>query len=311
VVNGTCDWFPLRVLPALGVEVVPTVHCVLWRKGERLRGVRKLIATLDRKFFARSVAALMSASHEITTQISKVAGGRARPVHEFLPSYRREQFAGLGEPPPQRKPFRVLFAGRIEREKGVFDLLEIAKAFGAAGRTEVEFDLCGTGGVLEELKAAVAAAGLGGRFRCHGHRDKATMREMFARCHAVIVPTTTQFIEGFNQVVAEGVLSGRPVITSSVCPALEYVREAVVEAPPDDVGAYGAAILRLCDDLNYYRSKVAGCRAAQGQFYDPERSWGTALRNVLRSAGLIAHARPAAWAATAVTAAKPSSSPSL
>ena len=40
------------------------------------------------------------------------------------------------------------------------------------------------------------------------------MREMFRQAHVLIVPTTTDFIEGFNQVVVEGVLAGRPVITS-------------------------------------------------------------------------------------------------
>ena len=98
---------------------------------------------------------------------------------------------------------------------------------------------------LTELKAAAESADLAERFRCHGHCNKPTMREMFARCHVVIVPTTSEFIEGFNQVVAEGVLSGRPVITSSVCPALDYVRDAVVEVPPDDVKGYGDAILKL------------------------------------------------------------------
>ncbi len=107
------------------------------------------------------------------------------------------------------------------------------------------------------------------------------MRETYARSHAVIVPTTSDFIEGFNQVVAEGVLSGRPVITSRVCPALEYVREAVVEVSVDDVQGYGDAILRLCDDGEFYRAKRRGCVGAQAQFYEVERGWGAALKKVL------------------------------
>jgi glycosyltransferase involved in cell wall biosynthesis len=97
----------------------------------------------------------------------------------------------------------------------------------------------------------------------------------------VIVPTTSDFIEGFNQVVAEGVLAGRPVITSAVCPALDYVRDAVVEVPPDDVRAYGDAVLTLCDDEAFYRARAQGCVAAQGQFYDAGRGWAAAVREVL------------------------------
>ena len=29
---GSCHWFPLRVLPWLGIKVVPSLHCVLWKK---------------------------------------------------------------------------------------------------------------------------------------------------------------------------------------------------------------------------------------------------------------------------------------
>jgi glycosyltransferase involved in cell wall biosynthesis len=175
----------------------------------------------------------------------------------------------------------VLFVGRIERNKGVFDLLAIARRLGAAGRGEIEFDICGAGSHLDELKRQAVEEGLENRFRCHGYCSKPTMREMFARSHVVIVPTTSEFIEGFNQVVAEGVLNGRPVITSSVCPALDYVRGAVVEVPPDDVTAYGDAIMRLCDDEEFYRACCRSCAAAQAQFYDEGRSFAAALRKVL------------------------------
>ena len=104
---------------------------------------------------------------------------------------------------------------------------------------------------------------------------------MFRDCHVLIVPTTTDFPEGFNQVVGEGILAGRPVITSSVCPALDYVREAVVEVPADDVSAYHDAILRLHDDLALYEQKRSASVALQGQFYDPKRGWAQALRMAL------------------------------
>src|SRR5207302_10136880 len=124
---------------------------------------------------------------------------------------------------------------------------------------------------LDGLRRGADEAGLAGRFRCHGYCSRAFMRQMYARSHAVIVPTTSDFIEGFNQVVAEGVLSGRPVITSRVCPALDYVRDAVVEVGVDDVQGYGDALLRLCDDPAFYRARCDGCVAAQPQFYDTGR----------------------------------------
>ena len=107
------------------------------------------------------------------------------------------------------------------------------------------------------------------------------MREMYSQTHVVIVPTTTDFIEGFNKVVAEGILAGKPVITSSVCPALEYVADGIVEVPPNDTQAYGTAIIRLHEDRSLYESKRRGCTALQEQFYDPDRGWAAALKRML------------------------------
>jgi glycogen synthase len=160
-------------------------------------------------------------------------------------------------------------------------VLAIAQRYAAEGRTDIEFDLCGSGTALTELRKEIESAGLTASVRCHGHCGQETMTEMYSRSHVVIVPTTTEFIEGFNKVVAEGVLAGRPVVTSNVCPALALVREAVVEVPADDVDAYAKAILRLRDDAELYDAKRRACAAAQEQFYSPDKGWAAALKGVL------------------------------
>lgn len=281
--DGTCHWFPLRVLPKLGVTIIPTVHCMLWRKSAPPPGrVKRIINWLDRPFWRRSAGSILSASSDITRQIAQFAGGSHRPAIEFLPTYRAGTFEDL-IPPDPLKPFRVLFAGRIESFKGVFDLLAISKNLNAIGRTEIEFDLCGAGSALERLKQEALQAGVSDRFRIHGHRDRTKMRQMFRDCHVLIVPTTSDFAEGFNQVVVEGVLAGRPVVTSDVCPALDYVKDAVVQVPADDVQAYQDAIVQLCDDRALYDQKRQASVALQGPFYDPSNGWAAALRKALCS----------------------------
>ena len=205
---------------------------------------------------------------------------RAVPVLPFIPTYRAGAFDGFGAPAPA-PPFRVFFAGRIERNKGVFDLFDIARRFAGEGHLDVEFDLCGEGSQLDELRRAVSNAGLQERFRCHGHSTRPFMREMYERCHVVIVPTTSDFLEGFNKVVAEGVMAGRPVITSSVCPALEYVKDAVLEVPADNPSAYGDAILQLKTNAALYSAKRQGCDVARGQFYDSSLGWKAALERAV------------------------------
>jgi glycosyltransferase involved in cell wall biosynthesis len=283
VVDGTTHWFILSILSWLGVQVIPSIHCGLWRKYVSPSKVQMGLLKLSRHLFTRGCTSVLAVSEEISEQIAQLTDHQNQPVRTFTPLYRRDEFSELFPPSTQRSPFRVLFVGRIERSKGVFDLLEIAKDLAAKGRHDITFDLCGTGSEIVTLRAAVRQAGLESRFVCHGHCNKSKMRYMFNRSHTLIVPTRTEFAEGFNKVVAEGVLSGRPVVTSDVCPALPYVRDAVVEVPPNDIAGYSNALVKLCDDYPFYEQKRQNCKALQKQFYDPSNGWGAALKSVLLS----------------------------
>ncbi len=275
IVADGAHWFALGLMPWFGIKVVPTLHCVLWPTHRQTGGrVTRWVRALNARFFRRRVTAVLSLSNDITKQVRSMTADV--PIIPFLPTYRPESFGEGFGPPPAAPPFRVFFAGRIEKNKGVFDLLEIAKRFAAAGEP-IEFDLCGDGSQLEPLRHAASETGVSGVFRLHGHSTKTFMREQYEKCHVVIVPTTSDFVEGFNKVVAEGVLAGRPVITSSVCPALEYVAAAVIEVPPDDARAYGDAIVRLKNDSALYESKRAGCATVRSQFYDPSLGWKAAV----------------------------------
>jgi glycosyltransferase involved in cell wall biosynthesis len=281
ICDGTCHWFALRLLPWLGVRVIPTLHCMFWPQSSPPPGqIKRLLNRLDLPFWHRSATAILSASSDINCQLDQLTANLHAPVIDFLPTYRPGTF-DAAPPALDRKPFRVLFGGRIEAYKGVFDLLEVARQLNQACRDEIEFDLCGAGSAIEQLKRKAAELALSDRFRIHGHCDRPTMRQMFHQAHVLIVPTTTDFAEGFNQVVVEGVLAARPVITSSVCPALDYVRKAVVEVPPDDVDSYRQAILRLLDDRDFYEQKRNACLALQSQFYDATRGWAAALLRTL------------------------------
>lgn len=294
IARGT-HWFLLTPLTWIGVRVVPSLHCVLWPKYGRRSRIQRLVDRWNGAFFKRRAFAIMSASDDIDRQVRDSTGGNPRPMVSFLPLYRRKCFESIPAAEWSRRPFRVLYAGRIEEYKGVFDLLDAAHQLNAAGYREIEFDLCGTGAAFHLLKQKTDATGLAAGFRLHGHCGRDVMETMYAKAHVVIVPTTTRFVEGFNQVVVESILSGRPVVTSSVCPALAYVRDAVVEVPPDDVPAYAAAIRKLYEEESFYETKQLACRTVQDQFYDLERSWYAALRHILTASRSSQPPAPRSW----------------
>jgi glycosyltransferase involved in cell wall biosynthesis len=301
---GGAEWFSLGLIPLLGVKVVVTFHGHLWRVARPPTGLDRFFWKLNGRFFRRHAKAFMYISDSIAEQLRGLTGPLSVPVLRFTPTYRAELFRpAASTPPPAPPPYKVFYAGRVEENKGVFALLDIAKRFKAEGRTDIEFDLCGDGHALDELRRQAKEAGLADTFRCHGHVIKREMASWYQRSHLVVVPTTTDSIEGLNKVVVEAVLASRPVVTSRVCPALEYVRPGVLEVPPDDTKAYGDAILRLVDDRALYEEKVRGCAASTEQFYDPARSWAATLRKVLALIGATGDVRQAAADESAAPAA--------
>jgi glycosyltransferase involved in cell wall biosynthesis len=291
VVCGGTHWFILSLMSMCGIRVVPSLHCMLWRTGTRpgqfgYAWVRHLLRKWDGWFFRNHTVAILSVSAELTSQIRSLqTSGESKPlptIHTFTPIYRRGAFDRI-TPAPVGRPFRVLYIGRIERNKGVFDMSRVALRLANEGHTDIEFDLCGSGSAMAELRRCVEATGIGARFRLHGHCNQKRLAGLLSDCHAVIAPTQCDFLEGFNKVVVEGVLSHRPVITSSICPSLSLVRDAALEVQPNDVQGYGDAIIRLRDDPELYNRLVEGGRSLSAQFYDESISWGETLHSVLRS----------------------------
>ena len=280
----------IRAFLPRSVKIVAELHNALWSNcgahSPKIIGIR----VAYRSFFCDGCDAILSVSRQIKQQVHEVSGPNHAPFVDFLPLFRAEVFQGI-PPPVEADGFRVMYAGRVERSKGIFDLLEVAVRLHRE-RQSVAFDICGTGSAMSELEADVRRQGLQDVFILHGWCGHDTMRNNFTRANVVVVPTRQSFNEGFNMVVVEALLAGRPVITSRVCPALEYVKDAAVEVPPDDPNAYYDAILRLKFDRQLNERLKAARASAMARFLDPSQSYGAAVRHVLQALLLGSQPRP-------------------
>ncbi len=272
-------FWPLRWF---GVAIVPSLHNGFWPAGRQPRGrVKRLVQRLNGAFWHRCVAATLSISPECIRQLRTFAPRLRGEVIHVRPQYRRQCLDLTAPPPLSRRPFRVLFAGRIEGNKGVFDLLQIADRLHRKDPGGYEWELCGSGGALEELRQKVQQRGLEGVVHTPGWLSRPQMAQAMGRCHVVVVPTRSELAEAFNKVAVESVLAGRPVITSSATPALDLVAQAAVEVKPDDLDDYQRAVENLRDDPSLYDAKRRACGELQPQFYNRDFSWGAALERVL------------------------------
>lgn len=104
----------------------------------------------------------------------------------------------------------ILYCGRIERAKGVMDLLEAFRAI-APRAPDLGLVLLGDGGAMAEAKAA--AAQLGARVLFLGARPLAEVPRWMSACTLLALPSHA---EGSPNVVREALASGRPVVGTDV-----------------------------------------------------------------------------------------------
>lgn len=220
VSDGTAHWVTLPMFRLIRTHVILSFHNTLWRwlspKGDHWQRVTKVCG----RVFANHCAAILVASRTISENIAMATKGRSSPIMEFLPTYLAADFDEILPVELDDQTFRVLFAGRVTRDKGALALIEMAELLRNRGCSAIEFNICGEGSALADVHKLVRAAGLDEIVRFHGQCSGPELKRMYGCAHVVVVPTTTDFREGFNQVVAEAALAGRIVVTSRVCPAI-------------------------------------------------------------------------------------------
>jgi glycogen(starch) synthase len=269
--DGIMHYVTIPLLRLSGARVILTFHNTLWASCSEKPDRWRAVARLCRCVFTAHVAAIMSASSAINDQFVEVTNGRCKPLLEFLPTYRPGTFDAIPEPSTSGN-FRILYVGRIIREKGVFNLVRVAAKLRDQGHRDVEIHICGEGSAERDLVAAIEQFDPSPLLRFRGQCDASKMLDMYAKAHIIIVPTAAEFREGFNQVVAEATLAGRPVVASRACPAVRYLDGAVIVVEPDDIDGYVNAI-KAAYRMWRESSKARLPEQIKERFFDPAHSW--------------------------------------
>ena len=295
VAEGNTFWF-LLVLPKLiGVKIVPVINCVLWLPARKKTLIDRLSDFFDKPIFGRFSYAVLSVSLDITEQVKWVRRREGvseeayPPIIEFLPSYRES--AVVTELPKPSEPFYALFISRIEADKGIFDLVELAKKI-KANNLNIKIDVAGDGSDFASLKETVASSGVADIVELHGYCYKDKMKQLIARSHVFLVMTTNNFIEGLNKVCLESILACRPLIASSACPAIKYMEHASIVVEPGDIAAYFHALNDLCVNTELYVQKSQNAQALHPLFLSDQYSFESALANVINSSRNGFHPEP-------------------
>jgi glycosyltransferase involved in cell wall biosynthesis len=277
---GSTHPFALTLFRWLGISVAVNFHNTLWpAKHAPEAATTRLLLRFNAYFFRRFAVAAMGVSPECGRQVKQLAG-RALPYFEYRGQFRREGF-NLPRREYGLDPFRVAYVGRVEMSKGALDIPLIAEQALKRSNRPIVFEVCGDGGALSALKCMVGEKNLGEAVQIHGRLSRPDLLQVYRRMHALVVPTRTDFAEGFALVCAEAVLAGVPIITNSVVPAFEVLREACIEAETGNIASYVDAVLTLSGNPVLYARLVNACPRLAQQFYDRSQSYPAAVDRLL------------------------------
>jgi glycosyltransferase involved in cell wall biosynthesis len=260
--SGTTHYFLMALFRLTSRALIVSLHNTIWPVGfPPRRPVRRIINRLDSLCLRWSAAAVLGVSPACLEQVRQMTGGKGPRLYLYHGRFRRAYFSAMPAPPSYvDTPFRVWFAGRLTADKGALDIADIAEEVERRAPGRVTWTVCGVGPALEPLRKLIRAKGLDRIVDTRGWTSPRDLRDVMAASHAAIVPTRSSFNEGLCMAAVESILAGRPLITSSVVPAIELMRAASLEARTDDIASYADAVLKLASDPAYFARLRTACQ---------------------------------------------------
>ncbi|WP_432546275.1 glycosyltransferase family 4 protein [Kineococcus sp. SYSU DK004] len=149
----------------------------------------------------------------------------------------------------------LVFHGRVDRRKGVLDLLHALAALRAEGRP-VRLVVSGIGPDVAAVAALVDELGLGGAVEQRGYVAYADAPSVYAGTDVFCSPTSS---EGFSNTILEAMAAGLPVVTTRSVGVVDCVRDGEngLLHEVGDVAGLTDALRRLLDDPDLAR-ELAG-----------------------------------------------------
>ena len=156
-------------------------------------------------------------------------------------------------------PVRLLYHGRVDRRKGVFELIEVYERLRAEGR-DVTLRVSGIGPDYEEARRRCEA--IDGA-TATGYADYFDAPEVYRAADVFVSPTHA---EGFSNTILEAMASGLPIVSCravGVVDCLEHGRDGLL-AGVGDVDDLAAQVRRVLDDAPL-RRRLAGAALAEAR----------------------------------------------
>ncbi len=194
-----------------------------------------------------------------------------QPTHVrsfFNPSFSERYLDGARAEAEKKNlvsPVRLLFAGRLETEKGAGRALSVLAALRKAG-VDAVIDLIGDGPGKGGMENLARSLGVADRARFHGWLSRPDLNIFYREAHFMLLPTEAS--EGWPKVLSEAMAHGAVVLSSPVSCIPQYLKRfgtgRVIDASDDP--AYAAAVQEYLRNPAKWRRDSANAVKAAGNF---------------------------------------------
>jgi glycosyltransferase involved in cell wall biosynthesis len=228
---------------------------------------RRLRGWMDKRVLRRADAILVHGPY--LAEETKAAGAHPDRIIEFDCTYplgsiwnrgaieETDGAVGCGNDGVQE----ILFLGRVEANKGVFDLLEACVPL-LERQPSLKLAYAGNGGAAGELRAAVASHKLEQQVVLLGSVPHEQLPARIREAGVVVTPTRREFPEGRCMAAMEGLVAGRPVIAPGCGPFPYLVQHGKngLLYEPDSVVSLRECLARVVEDGDLYSALLSGAR---------------------------------------------------
>ncbi len=254
-------WFPSGVIgqwmsKLTGTPLVTTLHGTDVRMAKAVQASRPIFRAV-----LKSSARITTVSSWLASEVTAMMPD-ARPDVAPMP-VNAARFAPSGS----RQQNRFLFAGRLNKQKGLDHLLRAV----AAMTQSAMIDVVGEGSDAHSLRLLASQLGISDRVAWHGQLSQDGLVKMYQAATAVVVPSTD---EGLGLVAAEAQLCEAPVIafrSGGLTDVVQHDKTGILVTPAD-VGE----LARALDGILCTPGHAAGLGKAGREFalsvFSPERA---------------------------------------
>lgn len=265
----------MRAFPA-SARVVLTMHNAYWPMGQHPSGLRGRRMLTQKTEAMQRLHAGVCTSPECARQLG-ILGMRSEACLVETPQI-LNSFAQDRVRDPDAVARRLVFLGRIEPEKGVFDLLT---AFENLAKTvpDLTLDIAGTGSSLTHLEQVASVSRFQDRIIVHGLLAAQEVHDLLRRSDLLICPTRD--VEGLALVVVEASIHNVPSVVSSVVPARELFPGGCAEFQAGDIAGLTESLRGLVSDKVAFAAITQALGSQTERFFDRSLSWGSMMFKAL------------------------------